>query len=110
MDNALPAYPLLQSCSPGRRELGTLLQEAALLGGLSHPHVVRLHGACLSPGRVCLVTELCHGGDLYHALRSRPDSMRCGPRGGGKKGASRLVGGGGEKGGGELCRAGGLGA
>ena len=53
-----------------------LLREAELLGRLDHPNVVRLLGACLSPGRVCLVTELCQGGDLYQALRNRPEQMR----------------------------------
>jgi len=39
--------PLSQGSKAGRKGLEELLQEAALLGRLSHANVVRLHGACL---------------------------------------------------------------
>lgn len=40
-----------------------------MLSALEHPNVVRLEGICVLPPSICIVMELCQGGNLYEFLR-----------------------------------------
>ncbi|KXZ51128.1 hypothetical protein GPECTOR_13g615 [Gonium pectorale] len=48
-----------------------LAQEVKMRGRCCHPHVIRLHAACLQPPRCCLVMELCET-NLEHLMAMAP--------------------------------------
>lgn len=43
--------------------------EIRLLNRLSHPNILRCCGVCIMPPALCLVTEFCGHGSLYHFLQ-----------------------------------------
>lgn len=43
--------------------------EVTTLSKLRHPNIVLFMGACVRPPRMCIITEFCHGGNVYGALR-----------------------------------------
>ena len=43
-------------------------RRAQLMKQLQHPHIVRLLDAYESPTHLCLVMELCTGGELMHRI------------------------------------------
>lgn len=47
----------------------TFCEEAGMLGSLQHPNVVEILGICISPPSLCLVMELCSGGNLFDLIR-----------------------------------------
>ncbi|KXZ51323.1 hypothetical protein GPECTOR_13g810 [Gonium pectorale] len=53
------------------RQVVALAQEVEVLGRCCHPHVIRLHAACLQPPRCCLVMELCQT-NLKHLMAMAP--------------------------------------
>jgi len=43
--------------------------EIRLLNSLSHPNILRCCGVCIMPPALCLVTEYCSHGSVYHFLQ-----------------------------------------
>ena len=50
--------------------VASFYHEATLLAQLSHPNVVDVLGVCVLPPAICLVMELCDGGNLFDFLRA----------------------------------------
>eukprot|EP00605_Chrysophyceae_sp_TOSAG23-4_P001168 GSChrysophyteH1.ASY1.ANO1.1276.1 assembled CDS len=48
--------------------------EAAVLGNIRHPHIVKMLGSGILPRRF-IILELLEGGSMSHSLGLRPDSM-----------------------------------
>lgn len=51
------------------KEAAAAQHEAKLLAELDHPYIVGYIDSFLHKGHLCLVTEYCEGGDLYHRLK-----------------------------------------
>lgn len=49
------------------------LREAAIVGQLSHKHLVKMHGLCFNMHPYLLISELCVGGSLFELLYEDPD-------------------------------------
>ncbi|XP_028977573.2 obscurin [Esox lucius] len=56
-------------CSPEKRQL--VLREYQLLRRLSHPHMVQLHAAYITPLYLVLIQDLCAGRELLYSLAER---------------------------------------
>lgn len=54
-----------------RRLLHDFRLEVTMLNRLRHPNVVLFLGACTLLPQMCILTEFCHGGSLFAALRKR---------------------------------------
>lgn len=54
-----------------RRLLHDFRLEVTMLNKMRHPNVVLFLGACTVLPRLCILTEFCHGGSLFAALRKR---------------------------------------
>ena len=54
-----------------RRILHDFRLEVTMLNKLRHPNIVLFLGACTVPPQLCILTEFCHGGSLFAALRKR---------------------------------------
>lgn len=54
-----------------RRLLHDFRLEVTMLNKLRHPNVVFFLGACTVLPNMCILTEFCHGGSLFTALRKR---------------------------------------
>lgn len=54
-----------------KRFLHDFLEEVVVLSKLRHPNILLFMAACAHPPNLCIVTEFCHGGNLYNALRRR---------------------------------------
>lgn len=54
-----------------RRMLHDFRLEVTMLSKLRHPNIVLFLGACSVLPRMCILTEFCHGGSLFAALRKR---------------------------------------
>lgn len=57
--------------SEDRRLLHDFRLEVTMLNKLRHPNVVLFLGACTVLPHLCILTEFCHGGSLFAALRRR---------------------------------------
>ncbi|KAI0563570.1 Serine/threonine-protein kinase [Gracilaria domingensis] len=58
--------------SPEDREmLRDFRLEVSMLNKVRHPNIVLFLGACTVPPQLCILTEFCHGGSLFAALRKR---------------------------------------
>ena len=55
-------------------------EEVTTLSKLRHPNIVLFMAACPRPPHLYIITEFCHGGNLYCALRRRSWRERLGPR------------------------------
>ena len=67
--------PKLKLSTPDEAE--AVRREVQVLRALQdHPRVVRLHEVYEDKHYVCLVTELCRGGDLHDAIASRCERWR----------------------------------
>jgi Protein tyrosine and serine/threonine kinase len=53
------------------RHLHEFHDEVVTLSKLRHPNIVLFMAACAHPPNLCIVTEFCHGGTLFNALRRR---------------------------------------
>lgn len=51
------------------RHLHDFHDEVVVLSKLRHPNIVLFMAACAHPPNLCIVTEFCHGGNLFNALR-----------------------------------------
>lgn len=61
-----------QNISPeDRRLLHDFRLEVTMLNKMRHPNVVLFLGACTVLPQMCILTEFCHGGSLFAALRKR---------------------------------------
>ena len=61
-----------QTMSPeDRRMLHDFRLEVTMLNKMRHPNVVLFLGACTVLPEMCILTEFCHGGSLFAALRKR---------------------------------------
>jgi len=62
----------------GKTDLEAAWREAKLLADLNHPNVVRFRDAFPSTAEgsdaLCIVTELCTGGDLHEEIRARREA------------------------------------
>ncbi|KAJ7993536.1 hypothetical protein DPEC_G00273430 [Dallia pectoralis] len=56
-------------CGPEKRQL--VLQEYQLLRRISHPNVVQMHTAYITPLYLVLIQDLCTGRELLHSLAER---------------------------------------
>lgn len=54
-----------------RRLLHDFRLEVTMLNKLRHPNIVLFLGACTVLPQMCILTEFCHGGSLFAALRKR---------------------------------------
>lgn len=54
-----------------RRLLHDFRLEVTMLNRLRHPNIVLFLGACTVLPQMCILTEFCHGGSLFAALRKR---------------------------------------
>lgn len=54
-----------------RRMLHDFRLEVTMLSKLRHPNIILFLGACTVLPRMCILTEFCHGGSLFAALRKR---------------------------------------
>lgn len=54
-----------------RRVLHDFRLEVTMLNKLRHPNIVLFVGACTALPNLCILTEFCHGGSLFAALRKR---------------------------------------
>ncbi|KAL4447334.1 hypothetical protein ABPG77_007367 [Micractinium sp. CCAP 211/92] len=71
------AVKVLQTaCGSRSRELESFRQEARVLAGLRHPHIVCLLAACTVPPNICIVEELAEGGSLHERLHGTPGARR----------------------------------
>ncbi|KAL4443548.1 hypothetical protein ABPG75_011285 [Micractinium tetrahymenae] len=71
------AVKVLQTaCGSRSRELESFRQEARVLAGLRHPHIVCLLAACTVPPNICIVEELAEGGSLHARLHGTPGVRR----------------------------------
>lgn len=69
---AMVQYRKSSDLSPeDRRLLHDFRLEVTMLSKLRHPNVVLFLGACSKLPRMCILTEFCHGGSLFAALRKR---------------------------------------
>jgi len=59
-----------------KSDLKTFVREVAVLSTVNHPKVVRMFGACLKPGNVCIVEELMDGGSLHALLHVRKRELK----------------------------------
>lgn len=50
-------------------------REAMIMAAMDHPNVVRYHDSFVDDGMLCIVMELCAGGDLQKALKRLPDGV-----------------------------------
>lgn len=57
------------SGSDEHRHLHDFHDEVVVLSKLRHPNIVLFMAACAHPPNLCIVTEFCHGGNLFSALR-----------------------------------------
>lgn len=68
------AIKLLRSAAPGLQETQRMLQEAAALGRLSHPHIVGVYEVQARGHQPALIMEYISGPTLAQALRGQPCS------------------------------------
>lgn len=54
-----------------QRLLREFHEEVTTLSKLRHPNIVLFMAACARPPQLCIITEFCHGGSLFGALRRR---------------------------------------
>ncbi len=54
-----------------QRLLREFHEEVTTLSKLRHPNIVLFMAACARPPQLCILTEFCHGGSLFGALRRR---------------------------------------
>eukprot|EP00177_Eucheuma_denticulatum_P007775 GFKZ01014140.1.p1 GENE.GFKZ01014140.1~~GFKZ01014140.1.p1 ORF type:complete len:863 (+),score=76.48 GFKZ01014140.1:309-2897(+) len=54
-----------------RRLMHDFRLEVTMLSKLRHPNIVLFLGACTRLPQMCILTEFCHGGSLFAALRKR---------------------------------------
>ena len=55
------------------RMIADFANEVELMATLRHPHICLFMGAIVRFPRLCIVTELCHRGSLYHILHANRD-------------------------------------
>ncbi|KAJ7106417.1 kinase-like domain-containing protein [Mycena crocata] len=57
-------------------DFNQFLEEAAILGSLDHPNVIRFVGVLDDPGRLCLVTSWMQNSELNDYVKRRPDAPK----------------------------------
>lgn len=57
------------SGSDEHRHLHDFHDEVVVISKLRHPNITLFMAACAHPPNLCIVTEFCHGGNLFSALR-----------------------------------------
>lgn len=63
--------PMPRVSEADSRLLQEFHDEVTTLSKLRHPNIVLFMAACARPPSLCIITEFCHGGSLYSALRLR---------------------------------------
>ena len=58
-----------------RRIIADFENEVMLMESLRHPNICMLMGAMLRYPKLCIITELCHRGSLYHILHAREKQL-----------------------------------
>jgi len=48
-------------------------REIYILAGMNYPNIMRLFEVIDSPSKCHLVMELCHGKNLYHYIKKKPN-------------------------------------
>jgi serine/threonine protein kinase len=62
------AVKVLQSMEVTVEDITAFAREIAVAAALHHPNIVLVHGLCVSPPDLSIVSELCGRGDLYGML------------------------------------------
>jgi len=63
------ACKMLLDQKPSEKAIADFKKELNLYSSLSHPCIVTMHGACMDPGKLSIISEFMEGGSLFDKLK-----------------------------------------